>query len=295
VWWLGPTGGNSGLRAAQVAQRDDQTMAITGLRRTADSYDLCTRLYGYGSGTGGGRLTIATAGDAILAAGYVRDPDGLYLENETATALYGRIDRVEDFPDVTPIDPSVTQTTYAANELLNRMYIILRRTSQLHYSYALEVVPGRYDIWPGQTLRVVYHEWVDGYHAVDIDAELSVLEISQQITADGVRLASMIVSTSSQAPPTDANTLARLINRVRQMRSVDVPSSSFMSSRAGVPVTMQILGGKITAVSRVDPVEDRYHDLQGVLSIKTTNGLVTGIIRDTGSTRGNTWPTTPDP
>jgi hypothetical protein len=277
VWWLGAAQNDSGLRAVQALEPGDETMAITSLRRTQDSYDVCTRLYGYGGGVGTGRLTIEPAGAAILPAGWVRDPDGLYLENTTATAAYGRIDRREDFPDIAPVDARETQITYAANMLLARMRNSLLRRSQLQYAYSLEVAPGKYDVWPGQTIRVVYHEWVDGYHSVNIDATLWVLEISQRVTTDGLRLAGLTVATVDSHPANDYNTVARLIGSVRQERSTELPSSSFTSNRAGVPVALNVKNGEITGIRRVKPISDGGYALSGITEIKTVNGIITAV------------------
>lgn len=277
VWWLGSNHYDSAIRACAADQPGDDIMAITSLARVMDSYSLATRLYGYGAGTGAGRLSMTSATQRDLPDGWVIDPDGLYLENTLATALYGRIDRREDFPDIAPADASASQVEYAANMLLQRIKQTLQRSSALQYAYRLEVAPSRYSLWPGQTLRVVYHEWVDGYHAVDIDTTLYVLEIEQRITRAGLHLTSLTVATTPHQPADDYSLVARLIGSVRQERSTELPSSSYTSNRAGVPVAINVRNGEITGAMRVNPIEDRWHTI-GTSQIKTNRGIITSII-----------------
>lgn len=300
VWWLGNSQADSGLRAVQGSEPTDTTMLITALSRTSDSYELYTRLYAYGGGVGDGRLTIATAGNALLPAGWVRDPEGLWLENTNASATYGRIDRREDYPDIAPVDASVTQVAHAAGMLLERMRNALLRKSQLQYAYRLDVAPGPYAVWPGQTLRVTYHEWVDGYHAVNIDADLVVLEISERVSSAGVRVAGMTVATVDYTPANDYSAVARMMGSVRQERSTSLPASDFTSNRAGVPVALNIKNGQIAGIRRVNAVEDRWHNVQNISQIKTTNGIITAVIMGSssggsGSSGGSVFPPRPIP
>lgn len=280
VWWLEATQHASGLRAVQATEPGDDTMAITQLRRTSDSYELYTRLYAYGAGVGSGRLTMASSTNALFTPpGYDVDPAGEYLENETATAVYGRIDRREDWPDVAPIDGSQAQVIHAANALYARALATLQRHSQLQYAYQLTVAPSRYNVWPGQTIRVVYHEWVDGYHAVDIDATLWVLEARQQVTSAGLRTVALTVATVDYAPANDYNAVARLMGSVRQERSTEQPASGYTSNSAGVPVSLTVRNGQVVAVGRARPVDDNWYTLASIRRIKVEKGLVTNVER----------------
>lgn len=281
VWWLGSNHYDSGVRAATAAQPSDDIMPITSLARAVDSYSLATRLYGYGGGTGLGRLTMASATARDLPDGWVIDADGLYLENTLAIALYGRIDRRVDFPDIAPIDASSTQVEHAANALLQRIKQTLQLTSALQYAYDLEVAPCRYSVWPGQTLRVTYHEWVDSYHVIDIDTTLYVLEIEQRITRAGLHLAGLTVATVPHHPGDDYSLVAGLIGTVRQERATELPSSSYSPNLAGVPVALNVRNGEITGMARVNPVEDRWHPV-GTSLIRTKSGIITSIIHNRG-------------
>lgn len=280
LWWLGKSQHDSGLRAVQATAPGDATMLITQLMRTSDSYELYTRLYAYGSGEGSGRLTMANATSTqVLPAGYALDPAGEYLENLTATATYGRIDRREDYPDIAPVDGSKEQTTHAANALYERALAALQRHSQLQYAYRLAVAPSRYGVWPGQTIRVDYHEWVDGYHAVNISADLWVLEAAQQVSREGLRTVGLTVATVDYAPANDYSTVARLMGKVRQERSAEQPASGYSNNLAGVPATMAVRNGQVVAVGRVAPVDDNWYTVSSIRRIKVKSGLIVNLER----------------
>lgn len=282
VWWLGAAQASSGLRAVQGNATTDSTMLITQLARTSDSYELCTRLYAFGGGIGDERLTMEKA--TRNRTGYTLGPNGAYLERDSAVATYGRIDYREEFPDIAPVDVSDAQVTHAANALYDRVYNVLRRRSQLQYAYRLAVAPNRYDVWPGQTVQVVYHEWVEGYHAVNIDATLWVLETQQQITPAGVHVVGLTVATVDYWWGNDYRAVAKLMGSVSTARRTKLPANQYSDSRAGVPAVLNIRNGQVTSVRRVQAIEDRWHTVANVVKFRTTNGIITAV--EAGSSSG---------
>jgi hypothetical protein len=275
VWWQGPVTQASGIRAVQATEPGDNIMAISRLQRSADSYDLYTRAYAYGGGEGTGRLTMEKT--TRNEPGYTLGAGGAYLEAAAAVAIYGRIDHYADHPDITPADVSETQTINAANALFDRVYNALRRRCQLQYAYALEVVPSVYEVWPGQSVYVDYHEWVDGWHAVDISDDLVVFENTVRITQDGLRLIALRVATGDYAPTDDYYTIARFMRSMRQNRSTPVAATRFVSGRAGTSTTVNIENGRVTSIGRVIPVNDGWYELADVSKIKVTNGVITKV------------------
>jgi hypothetical protein len=245
------------------------------LQRSADSYDLYTRAYAYGGGEGVGRLTMEKTTRDVSS--YTLGPGGAYLEADAAVAIYGRIDHREDHPDITPANASEAQVIHAANTLFDRVYNALRRRSQVQQAYALEVVPSVYEVWPGQSVYVDYHEWVDGWHAVNIAAELVVLENTVRITQDGLRLVALRVATVDYAPVDDFHTVARLIGSVRQERGSTLPSTGFSSASTGTPATINVANGRITSIGRVSPVNDGWYTLSTLSKIKVANGIITKV------------------
>ncbi len=275
VWWHGPVTQASGIRAVQATEPGDSTMLISRLQRSADSYDLYTRAYAYGGGEGVGRLTMAKTTRDVN--NYTLGPDGAYLEATAAVAIYGRIDHREDHPDIVPANASEAQVIHAANTLFDRVYNALRRKCQVQYAYALDVVPSVYEVWPGQSVYVDYHEWVDGWHAVDIADDLVVLENTVRITQDGLRLVALRVATVDYAPTDDFHIVARLIGQTRQDRGATVPSTGFSSDIPGTPATITIANGKVTSIGRVTPVQDGWYTLTNLSRVKIVNGIIAKI------------------
>lgn len=254
VWWIGTSQESSGLRAVQAKELADSTMLIANLSRTSDSYELYTRAYAYGGGIGSGRLTLEKTTQS--RAGYTLNTTSNYLECDAAVAIYGRIDKREDYPDIAPVDASNAQIVNAANSLFDRVYNALRRKSTLQYAYDLSVVPSTYQIWPGQKLRVVYDEWVDGYHALAINLDLWVLEVNQVIDASGIYVADLIVATVDYWPNNDYQAVANLMGNVETQRSVDLPATGYTSISAGNPVSIDVQNGQVVSVGRVVPLSD---------------------------------------
>jgi hypothetical protein len=277
ITWIGVDQDDSGLQAVASGSLDtDGRLLITDLRRTSDSYELYTRLYAYGGGVGSGRLTMALA--TASEAGYTLGADGTYLDADAAQASYGRIDRREDYPEVAPLDVSEAQQIHAANALYWRVYHALRRHSQLQYAFELSVMPGRYTIWPGQTIAVRYQEWRDGYAVVDIDATLWVLEVQQRVGVEGVMVAALTVSTVDYAPNNDYSTVARLMGSVQTQRSQDLPASGYSSVDAGVPVQLSVNNGQVTSVRRVRPAADGWYDLSNYTMMRIEGGVVAALV-----------------
>ena len=166
---------------------------------------------------------------------------------------------------------------HAANTLFDRVYNALRRRCQLQYAYDLEVVPSVFEVWPGFTVYVDYHEWVDGWHAVNISNNLVVLENIVRITQDGLRLVALRVATVDYAPANDYHTVARLMGSVRQDRSSTTPSTGYSSVAAGVPVNLCVQNGQVTTVGRVLPVPDGRYIVEDLRSFRIQSGIVTQI------------------
>jgi hypothetical protein len=275
VWWLGNSQVDSGVRAVQASEPGDNIMLITGLQRSADSYDLYTRAYGYSAGNGSERLTMAKT--TRSEAGYTLGPGGAYLEADAAVSVYGRIDHYEDFTNIAPADSSEAQIIHAANALYDQVYHALRRQSELQYAYSLEVVPSRYTVWPGQKLRVVYHEWVEGFHAVDIDALLWVISTTTRITPAGLEMVALQVATVDYAPDNDARALAKMMQSIGQTRGAELPPTRLSSARPGVPVGLDVRNGKTTAIARIAPIPDGWYQLNQIGKIRVLRGLITKI------------------
>lgn len=283
VRWLGTSQEDSGLRAIAGADGigdNDFAMRITELSKTSDSYDLITRIYPFGGGQGSARVTLADANSTAegwaeaVAAGYTITDT--YLEAPAAVlTAYGRIDRRMDWPDVVPLDVSPSATVLAANSLFQRAYQFLKRACQLQSAYRLTVVPSKYTVWPGQTIRVVYDEWIDGYHAVAINDDLFVLETECKIDSTGIYTVGLTVATVDTWSQTDGRAVAQSIAQSETFRAQPVPEDGLSSTETGLPYFVGVRNGKITSVKRQPPVEDGLYG--PIDQIKVVNGVIVGI------------------
>ena len=292
VWWIGEAQESSGLRAVQSTDSTLQVFApdatsqaimlITDLSKASDSYELYTRAYAYGAGVGSGRLTMEKT--TRSTSGYTLGALGAYLECDAAIAIYGRIDKREDYPDIAPVDTSAAQIVNAANTLYDRVLAALRRKSRLQYAYNLEVIPSKYEVWPGQTIRVDYHEWVDNFHAVNIATDLWVLEAAQTIGDNGAQTVALTVATVDYWSMNDYRAVAALMGSVQADRSVELPATGFTSIAAGNPVTLDVQNGQVVSVGRVVPVDDGLYPSDDVTHMLRWIRIKSGIVTEVGIT-----------
>ena len=143
------------------------------------------------------------------------------------------------------------------------------------------MVPSRYTVWPGQTIQVDYHEWVENFHSVNISTTLWVLETSQLIDASGVQTVSMTVATVDYWSLNDYRAVAKLMGNVAADRSVELPATGYTSLGVGNPVSLGIQNGQVVSINRVVPISDGMYppsDVETTLQwIKVKSGVITEI------------------
>ncbi len=296
VLWLGKDETDSGLRAIGPvdpgASPDDFTLYLRegGLQRTQGSYELVTRLYAYGGGIGDERITLADATDSA-PAGYTLDGAGSWLQNTAAAAEYGRIDGRGDYPDIVALDTSTASQEYAGNMLLQRAHEDLSRRCQLQEAYETAVVPARYPVWPGQTIRVIYDEWVEGFHSIAIDAVLRVLDVQTTITAnDAIPALSLTVATVDTFPVVDSTRIATSITTSLTGRAQKIPGMELSKGFAGEVVGMRVVKGRVVSVTAqpaVTPFPDGKYPpdeyVEELIWIDIKNGKIVNVgLREIG-------------
>jgi hypothetical protein len=169
----------SGVRAIQggdpiALESNPAVCLITDLEVLQDTYDLITRVYPYGVGNGDARATLT--GTTKSWAGYTVSTTNNYICRDAAEVTYGQIDRYISWKDITDAD-TLAEATYEH----------LVRYSFPYLSYRIGLSGLKSALLPGTTLKVVYHRWVDGYHAVNIDTDLYILGVTNQIDDNGYR------------------------------------------------------------------------------------------------------------
>lgn len=187
---------------------------ITDLNPVEDTYELLTRVYPYGAGNAEARLTLAAATDPA-PAGYMLNKAENYLERNDAVAAYGRIERSLGYKDIAPISNTDADMAAAANVLLGAAYQELRVLGQPGKFYRLSITKLDRALLPGQTIRVVYREFVDGFAALDVDEVLIILETVNQVDERGVRTVGLTVANVDRWPSSDQELMASQLEEGR--------------------------------------------------------------------------------
>jgi hypothetical protein len=245
---------DTGLRAIVAPDPDaieSDVCLITRLTRTRETYERCACIYPYGAGLGTGKLDLTNVTDAAPAGYTLATIAGYPMVYHTAgyAALAGW--HGVSMKEIGPSTVDQRAREYAANQLLAAAVVWLERHRGENYAYSLEVAHVPQVIYPCQTIHVVYHRWVDGYHAVSIDADLVVLSSTTQIDNTGIQTVALTVSTIDAWPLSDTEVLARLVKQALAMGVYPQPvevggvnSQTFGSS--GVALTVG--GGGLTTL-----------------------------------------------
>lgn len=217
---------STGLRAMAGGsplgiERNTDLLLIESLEQIVDTYDLASRIYPYGAGNGNGTITLSGA-TWSAPTGYAISPGSNYIVNNTteADATIGRIERVVSFKDVKD-----------ANTLAEAAYQWLVRHSSEYKSYRLTTGPVRTSavstaFLAGRTIRVVYHKWVDSYHAINIDADLVILEVASHYRSNGQQKLDFIVATLDRWPESDDDAVVGALASSRNSYSHKQPVGS---------------------------------------------------------------------
>ena len=234
VLWLGADVRSSGLRAIGGAdpiavENNDDVVLIQSFVEIQDAYDVISRLYPYGGGMGTERLTLAGY-NAPVPDGYVVNTTENYIERTAAVTVLGRIEGTQQWSDIvcasTP--PTAAEQIMAANALLYQAWDYLESHSctsterlltdpdavPVPRFYQLKIAKLARVLLPGSTIRVVYHEWVDGYHSVGIDRDLWITGATHEVTTEGIYTVGLEVSTVPRLAESDDQVLARNLMRV---------------------------------------------------------------------------------
>jgi hypothetical protein len=179
-----------------------------------DGTEIVNRLYAYGAGNAGARLTLEHADDSILPPGYSTGHQagkGYYVQNDISVTQYGLRERPLQFGEI--VDGTGASSTHAATQLLRAAVAHLRRRHQVERMYELTVSKLEKLLLPGDGLRVTYFDARDA--RLRIDEVLVVLEVAEETTMRGATSARLKVSTVDRWLAEDD---ALLANQVRELR-----------------------------------------------------------------------------
>jgi hypothetical protein len=212
VVWMKNDAPASGIRAFQggdavALANNEKICLILDLEETRDTYELVTRVYPYGSGEGDARVTLT--GSTHTKTGYTINTSSNYIKRDAAETAYGQIERYMSWKDID--DPDT---------LLEMAYEYLAVNSYIQKSYRMTVAKLEEIVYPGETMVVVYHRWVDGYHAVNVsNASLVVLESTTRIDEGGLRTVGMQIGTADREGLNQAEAILKPLNEARNFLS----------------------------------------------------------------------------
>lgn len=255
----------SGVRA--VAQGESIALdgnadvcVITNLVRTRSSDNLITRVRPYATGKNKTITLLQTNRSAPpdgFTWGLSLDPQQNWMQYTAAKDLYGVIVRDVVFPGLGNTEDTTTGDQSNANFFVDVVANFLRRYGQFLDNYTVDVIKLDRAVEVGQTIRVDYDEWWGAYHAVDIHADLVVLEATTTIDNAGVRTTSMVLAPDGIWLPSDLDILVSTFKEVKAL------------SFAAQPVDQ-------TGEKWEEPV----YDSAGNLVLTNTRDLVSGRSRE---------------
>lgn len=269
IWTWADDLEESPLRAVQVedpiaAEGNDAVCIVQGLSMTSSTTELVTRLYPQGAD--GLTLADSTRTNDDLPIGYQMSKTGNYVENRAQIDALGGdaaglIERWWQKREISAASTSLASRQAASDALLDAALEELRVRSDDVQACRVEVVKVARSIELGQTIQLVYHEWRDDYHSVDIDDQFHILGITNRLDNNGARVVGLDLATVDRwvvGANLDGGP-ALVLDLARQLRHL-------MATRAGVSNTasnaiasyLTGLGGDVRA--GLVEVRDRQND-----------------------------------
>ena len=202
---------DSGISAVTLrggAIPDATTAAIIDLGVVSDGYDIVNRVYPYGKAADGSRFGIAET--TVTETGYTVSAANNYVQHNASETAYGQIDRWMVFDDVTA---DSTDDPTAADALARAAIGYLADNAEPLVNYTVRLSGCSTLLAPMQTIRLHY------IGEVQIDANLNILEATWAGDAVGLTTAALVVSAGKKRIQSNAETVARAIERTVRLAS----------------------------------------------------------------------------
>lgn len=213
----------------QAIDRNPNACLIVDIEQLQDASGMVNLLRPYGVGTGQTRLTTACTTvwpDGMPIAGphtilddmgrahtFTIDSIQNILRDTGSIDTNGEYPGREEFKDIAPVTNNPADMTAAANALLAAAVRSLLNSSIPQEHYAISVAGLNRMVYPGQSIRVVAREMVDGRTPINIDENLIIQEVTTEIDASGVRPVGLVVATTREFAQTDAQILVSEIKK----------------------------------------------------------------------------------
>lgn len=207
-----------------ILSNDTAVLITEPPRLQRDSRNVFNRTFPYGAGSGSARETIAGVATPL--------PDGFsygtttvgmktyyYIQHDDSVAADGAIERNRSFPEIT-----------SPTELARVALTDLRRNLDPLDTIAIAVEKVAVDIAPGQTLRVDYHDSVDGYRPLDLHGDYLVQQVVQEVGVDATYTVGLQLSSSRRWPVTIKSRLEQMAMQAEVSSSYDQPAAHALSA-----------------------------------------------------------------
>jgi hypothetical protein len=219
---VGAFGDSTGIVALNPAQmtpgmnNNDDIAIIDSIAITGDTSAVATRLYVLGAGQNlDTSLTLEKCtrsianGDQYDVAVEIRNGRShWYIENLTASAEYGLIEKFIRFREIAPLSASENDEIAAANALYDKALPALNRMAQAQIVYRLSLRKVKKTILPGQTIRLRYEDPIKRINGLtgtqaprEINADFIALSVTEKFS-DGNHTVSLDISNVDANPKT---------------------------------------------------------------------------------------------
>jgi hypothetical protein len=260
VWIPAGTFTASGVRAenagAPIALEGNTAIcSILSVTETSVTYDVFSRIYPYGSGSGDARLTIAgidTTGRP--PAGYTHNiaTAPYYIEKTATTSTYGLIEREAEFNDIgaaeTTAGGAAAHNQSAANALYDAALRKLALAANPQRAYKVEIAGLAQALSPGTTIRVVFRGYAlddngNPLRWLNLNTDLFILSVTHEFDGHGLRKSTLEVTATAtdQWPKNEASEALAVKDAVKAL-------SQYRQGSATV-TGVAVASGKLLTVS----------------------------------------------
>jgi hypothetical protein len=172
---------------------------------------------------------------------------------------------------------TIVSRVNAANALFNKALAWLQEHIEPAYFYTLSLSKVESPLRVGELLRVVFSKWVDNYHAVDVDADLRVLEAGPTIDNHGGVHWRVKVATVSRFPESDPGAVMATVAKLATATAMPTTSSGATDANPGIVTQLTTVNGLVTSTAKQTGVEDGDYDLGTTDHIRIKGGVITKI------------------
>ena len=207
---------------AKAMESNHEIAILLDCPRVIDTYDLVTRLYPYGGGSGDDRISLKHLPSTKTApTNYYLDRTNNYLSRPAATNQYGLVEREEVWGDINAETENAAGREAAALKLFDAAFEHLKRFSQPQVIYSLRLAKCERLILPGDKLRIIWHEWRagQGEHVIDIDALVYALETTVRYDQSGAMTTEVVCSTIDRWPISGETMVIQALERLRHLQA----------------------------------------------------------------------------